>query len=160
MSHELLPVTSKYHTVYMGFTIHPSPVRQSHFSLYCLYFPSSLTTALHTLPPRPWTGLSWTMSRTVTPLFHHSIILFAPLQIWVFICPSICLLPLAWQVEMTMRDSEARKEKKCGNLWGEGGRWNTWENSWKGFWRQWEKVKKVIKEEDGQKMSLEKSTDN
>lgn len=76
MSHELLPVTSKYHTVYMGFTIHPSPVRQSHFSLYCLYFPSSLTTAPHTLPPSQ--PLNWAQLNDVTHChsfissLHHS----------------------------------------------------------------------------------------
>ena len=87
----------------------PSPSSISSFIPFflfvCIFLPPPL-------PPRLTTGLSWALSRTVTPSFHRSIILFAPLQIWVFICPSICLLPLAWQVEMTRRDSEERRGKR------------------------------------------------
>lgn len=111
----LLHVTSEYCTIDMAL----KSILQHllfRFSPFYLYLSSCLTPPL---PPRPWTGLSWALSRTVTPLFHRSIILFAPLQIWVFICPSICLLPLAWQVEMTRRDSKERRKNRSDQR-GEG----------------------------------------
>lgn len=104
----IITVTTKCGTIAVLLKIPPPPVSRplslSSFFV-CIFRPPPL-------PPRLTTGLSWALSRTVTPSFHRSIILFAPLQIWVFICPSICLLPLAWQVEMTRRDSEERRRKR------------------------------------------------
>lgn len=98
----------------MEWKVWPKMSSHSAISLLCLFSPPSYSFS----SLRPWTGLSWAPSRTVTPLFHRSIILFAPLQIWVFICPSICLLPLACQVEMTRGDSEERggKNRERGDL--------------------------------------------
>lgn len=152
----IITVTTKCGTIAVLLKIPPPPVSRplslSSFFV-CIFRPPPL-------PPRLTTGLSWALSRTVTPSFHRSIILFAPLQIWVFICPSICLLPLAWQVEMTRRDSEERRrkrgeprereeERRGGEEERERDGGDTWGNDWKAFktqrGRQQTEEEKIIK---------------
>lgn len=112
-----------FKTVNISFSSEPSP-RPPSICLF-VYFPPFLAGVFLPLRlagylPGPWAGLSWALSRAVTPLFHRSIILFARLWIWVFICPSICLLPLAWQVEMTRRDRPERQGEDPRGSRGEG----------------------------------------